>query len=500
MARPRSPSLVVRRLVRGASPPRAVARPARRGTFSRSSLQQVVDVTRSRLGPADSSVAPPKRSARRGFSAVEKKFTREVNRSASATLSLEEKRWTLSWEAPVSANPEAEMLLRGVPSPQAKSLEEQLRRLAKNAVGGKRLRQALAKRERARKRQQRHTWKLRASAGLPSILEEISVGPTISVDYLRRLRCFWDFVDLHKLKVEKDTGLDDAVTDWADLEYLSGESFEVGEKLLAALEKWALFAREARLVRLPRFRHALKSWRKNCPKRSRLPMPEEFMWLIAGTLGSAGLISEALFQVALFSTYLRPTALHTLYTDDLVSPQEGAQGPHVLIIAPFEKEKSTKTGYFDETILLDGDMLPELGELMQLQAEAQLERHKDKPAGEAVPLWDFSMRGFIEHWKGAVEMHHLNAMETVYQTRHGGASRDLMLRRRTADEVRGRLHHSTDASFRIYNKPGRVLKLVNELGKAELGYVSSVRKHFAKFVRDGVFLEPPNKLLVAEHF
>ncbi len=134
------------------------------------------------------------------------------------------------------------------------------------------------------------------------MLEEISTGRTTSADYQNRLMRFWDFVDKYHLACSSDKELDNAATDWCDLEYLSGEQPESGEKLYAALEKWALACREGRGVVLPRFRHALKSWKKNSPKRSRLPMPENFMWLITGTLGAAGLLEEALFHVSLFST------------------------------------------------------------------------------------------------------------------------------------------------------------------------------------------------------
>ena len=69
------------------------------------------------------------------------------------------------------------------------------------------------------------------------MLEELSAQKKTHSAAQRRLDDFWAFVDRYRLDVQGDKGLDDASTDYADLEFLSGEGFEVGEKLLAALER-----------------------------------------------------------------------------------------------------------------------------------------------------------------------------------------------------------------------------------------------------------------------
>ena len=197
-------------------------------------------------------------------------------------------------------------------------IRRRVQQLAKEATGHKRFREALAKRARARRRQQRHTWALRACKGLPSVLEEIAMSPTTSKDFQRRLNYFWDFCDLHRLPVNTDRGLDNACTDWADLEFLLGEGCNDGEKLKIALERWALIARPKRTVSLPRFAKALRSWRKNSPRRSRLPMPKLYMWILAGAIGAAGEASMALYLAGLFASYLRQSALLNMYCDDVV--------------------------------------------------------------------------------------------------------------------------------------------------------------------------------------
>ncbi len=158
--------------------------------------------------------------------------------------------------------------------------------------------------------------------------------------------------------------MDNAATDWADLEFLCGEGPEVGERLLAALEKWALTSRKRRCIQVPRLRHTLRSWRRNSTTMSRLPMPEEHMWIIAGTVGAASLPEEALFLVTLYDTFLQPTVCHCLMDVDMVAPQRET-GSHVILVSPFEREKTAKAGHYDECVILDGDLLPCLGRLLK---------------------------------------------------------------------------------------------------------------------------------------
>ena len=111
--------------------------------------------------------------------------------------------------------------------------------------------------------------------------------------------------------------------------------------------------------------------------------------------------------------------------------------------------------------------------------------------GLPTPLWEFSARNFYSFWKGAAELVRLPEMETVYQARHGCASRDALRKTRSQAEVQARLHHATATSSRIYDKPARILKLENRLTKAGRDYASDIRRRFAELVRSGKFPEPP---------
>ena len=77
--------------------------------------------------------------------------------------------------------------------------------------------------------------------------------------------------------------------DWADHQFFDGEQCHVGEKLKAALDEWATQHRRRDVLTLPRFRRVLRSWKKNGPKRSRLPQPLEYNMLVTHRLATRGI-------------------------------------------------------------------------------------------------------------------------------------------------------------------------------------------------------------------
>ena len=226
---------------------------------------------------------------------------------------------------------------------------KQRRRLAQRVLGEKKLRAVEAKQKKAAKRRHLHTARLRASVGERSILETVDIGSDSQEDYAKRLLSFWGFAARWKISLSQPTQYDAAAVDWADFRYLDGEGPDHGERLRAALERWSISALRTGCLSLPRFKRVLKSWKKNHPKKSRLPMPEEFSWAITGWLGHVVGYESALYHACLFASYLRPGALLGLYATSVVPPTEelGVASHYVLVVSPFEKEVSTKTGYFD---------------------------------------------------------------------------------------------------------------------------------------------------------
>ena len=308
---------------------------------------------------------------------------------------------------------------------------------------------------------------------------------------MRRLLGFWGFAGRWRLQLKSHTEFDNACTDWADFQFLDGEGPSEGEKLKAAPESWAVSHWPTGALSLPRFSRVLRSCRKNHPKRSRLPMPEEYHWAMVGWLASHVSIEAALYQATLFPTYLGPGALLGLYAANAVPPTQGisAGDHHVLVVSPFEKEISTKSGYYDETVVLDGDICPPLGKFLFRHAESMMDKFEGEK--EDAPLWNLSARDYLADWRCGSHELGLEGMETLYQARHGGASRDFLLRRRTAGEIMLGGVGGSVSSMRLYNKPGRIQKLVNALDPTVVAYSGDIKENFEKYVLSGTFPVPP---------
>lgn len=162
------------------------------------------------------------------------------------------------------------------------------------------------KRAKARMRQAKYQKKLRATVGERSLLELCSIKEPQRRNYAKKVDEFYGFVSHHGLPLSTEEHLDEALCEYADELYLNGESVNAGEQLKAALEfDLPTAARGGSLV-LPRFKRALKGWRRMAPNQTRLPMLEFLKSSISGVMIAAGHLEEALFNEVTFSTYTRP--------------------------------------------------------------------------------------------------------------------------------------------------------------------------------------------------
>ena len=78
-------------------------------------------------------------------------------------------------------------------------------------------------------------------------------------------------------------------------------------------------------------------------------------------------------------------------------------------------------------------------------------------------------------------------MVSPYQARHGGASQDYIMRKRSEEEIRERGHWSTTSAARIYRKPGRIQQLLARLKPASLKLAKEFGRSFDKLFRSGSF-------------
>ena len=137
-----------------------------------------------------------------------------------------------------------------------------------------------------------------------------------------------------------------------------------------------------------------------------------------------------------------------------------------IIVAPEEREERTKTGTFDQTVLLDDSRDSTLG--------PDLLRHRDarrRAAGVSegdddgsLPLFGVQPARFLEEWRSAVSFLQCDSIAlTPYQNRHGGPSRDIQLRLRGLFEVQRRGHWQSPTSLQNYEKAARLHRITNKV-------------------------------------
>ena len=169
-------------------------------------------------------------------------------------------------------------------------------------------------------------------------------------------------------------------------------------------------------------------------------------------------------------------------------------GEVVLIFAPLEAGKPTKTGGYDQTTILDDTRMPDLGELMHLLANERLveEGLEDDDDHPEVGLWPFTPGELSKEFAEAVKELKLDfCIDTMYQNRHGGASRDQQMKLRTLADTQKRGKWLTKIGPRIYDKSGRVQGLVNRAPPEIIEYGEDVRKNFLLYYLNGAFPVPP---------
>ena len=147
---------------------------------------------------------------------------------------------------------------------------------------------------------------------------------------------------------------------------------------------------------------------------------------------------------------------------------------YVLVVTPIEVEISTKTGFFDEMMVLDRSFLEEIGEFLH-----------------EVSLWSVTAKELLEDWRAGVASLMRTEMDTLHHAWCAGISRDYLLNGRTALEIQLCFMGTISSSMRNYNQPGRLPKLVHEVQGKVLRYAGQINLGFWLCVLDGLFPAPP---------
>jgi len=316
-----------------------------------------------------------------------------------------------------------------------------------------------------------------------SFLEQTAVKTATSRDYRLRVMSFCKWCLDHNLSWRSAEELDAVLTMHFDELFFRGEPADHGSKLLAALKHF-----ESRLSRLgalglPRAGRALGSWVKAAPSLQRLPFPWIALCAVLGFLVERGRLASALHLLVAFRSYLRPGASDQLRVKQLVPPQPMAGQAYQawgLLLNPTEDRTPGKTGLLDEAILLDSEPW-----LHPFFVALTVRRDPEEF------LWPVRGAELVEEFLLACTSLGLSHLRPCrYALRHGGASDDLLTRRREHLAVKRRGGWATDASLKRYGKETRLLKEIGRIPPAVLAYGSLASANLPG-VLHRTFLLPP---------
>ena len=201
---------------------------------------------------------------------------------------------------------------------------------------------------------------------------------------------------------------------------------------------------------LPNSKEALAGWKKLAPGGMRLPAPEEFVLDFAYLAVDQGNLDIAFAMVLQYDTYIRPSECLGLKRSNVGFPAGGRYQAWSVVLAPFELGNATKTGTFDDSVLIaDKTDRRWLGEAMGLYM---------KLVGDSL-FANLSLERYENWFKGAAkELKYRTACVMPHILRHSGASNDAFHKRRLLQEIQKRGRWQAKKSVTRYEKHALLLK------------------------------------------
>ena len=345
---------------------------------------------------------------------------------------------------------------------------------------------------RARRRQKKHgenPQPRQRTTGEKTILERYAIKDTTRLQYNVYLQAFTTFASARDLPLTTADQVDLALVEYYDYTFLLGSQSDTADKTIAAwMNAYPQFGKHGHL-RLPREARARQGFHRLAPGCSRAPLA--IMIVAALAMAVAAGRSPAAREMALaiilsFSAYLRPGELLRLRPSDVVPPTGPKGSPldvTAIIISPIERLEPSKTNTYDDTILLDSIDFPNLGSMIN-----DLARRR---ASHFFLFGDFKSDELRTAFENASQLLKLPPL-VLYQLRHGGASHDLLYRRREMEAIKQRGRWRTDASLRRYAKQGKVQSMVANLTNEVRVYADYSMQNIENVL---LLKQPPRPLL-----
>jgi hypothetical protein len=270
--------------------------------------------------------------------------------------------------------------------------------------------------------------------------------------------------------------VDRPMRDYFDDLYLGGYSAGDGVTTLAAWRDQGRQYHRLGNLRLPLARRALGGWHRSTVSGSRGPLP---FVILAGMAMAAYFWGEreAVARLPLsFVAYLRPSEAASPSASDVPEPMcagNAALRQVVVLPAPWECERPTKVGPYDDIVAVDV-LEPELGFLPG--ALLRLKHARAHPRG---PFFEQPYPDFLHVFRECAAAVGGPPDASTYQLRHAAALHDLLFRRLPRAEIQARGRGGawvTGASLRRYPKQGRIHMVLQNLNQAGLYYCEAAQQ------------------------
>jgi hypothetical protein len=337
---------------------------------------------------------------------------------------------------------------------------------------------------RAKLAEQRPHPRMVAGSGLISHLEHLLITePTLRTDH-SKLATFVQWCSWRHLDWSTPGELDETLLIVFDEMYFNGMSAEDGSTLLAALKFFKPEYSRLGDCHLPRAHRAVRAWHKVAPNQQRLPFPEVALGAVLGVLLNRRQVLLSVNLLTQYRTYLRPGACDNLKVRQLIPPNIAAGEQFRfwgLLLNPTEDRVPGKTGLLDDSLLLDTETW--LHEFYLL-----LITNRDP---DAYP-WPVRGHHAVTGLMSACDLLGLQVLRPCrYSLRHGGASEDIVSRRREPLMVKRRGGWRTDASLKRYAKETRLQDELRKIHPAVITYGRGVLDNLEKFFRHPESTPPP---------
>ncbi|CAE8610344.1 unnamed protein product, partial [Polarella glacialis] len=273
-----------------------------------------------------------------------------------------------------------------------------------------------------------------------SLLEQEAVGPETAVLYAQLTAEFDCWAINHGLPTGTVEEIDLCLNGYINEACMKGKDLHDATKMLAAV----LDRRQDLKESLPRSRRSLQGYRKLDPGLSRPPMAWELVALIALTMISKDVMG-ALAVLVMFVTYIRPGEALSLKESDLIPPSASSTF-HSLNLHSSDRAELSKMGMADESMLLDSQILPYLGELLW-EATGR---------DPTMRLFRMNYQELKTKWDAAQIEIEMPKKFVLHQLRHSGPSHDRLMKYRSAAEVKTRGRWAPDSAARRYEAHARV--------------------------------------------